>query len=317
MKRRWLGIAIAAIVLGGLALAGWFAYESFFGHPDVQEVGEPVVPTSKGGQLPTPEEFEQLARDNPVAMLEACLHRYEKEGIKGFTCTLDKQERIEGKLHDRELIRLTGSGELPAKPGEAPAIRIRMIWESGFQTDPFGNNIAATLYVSNGKKSEMIAYRPTSRFLKEMPVDPKSERTRAASRYCIADAGLYRGMLRTYDAWKKRQAAGQLHAEFLGTQSPAEVGGRPCYAIRRNAAVPEVDSFSLDEAPNPKANAERDGATHITAYYDVERWLQVGTVLYRADGSLLAQYYFRDVVLSKTEFKPDPFTIEAVKAAVR
>lgn len=314
MKRRTVLLLLAVLALGGAA-AAYAAYSAFFGHPDVERVPEPVAPRSDS-DLPTAEEFERLARENPVGMIEACLNRYQREGIKGFTATLDKHERVNGDLHERERILLTVAGEVPAKPGDAPLIRVCMIWESGFQKDPLGNRIAATLYVAGPKKTDMTAYRPTS-FIKEMPVDPKSDRARAASRYCISDAGIYRGMLRTFDAWKKRQAARELHAEFLGVESPAEVGNRKCYVIRRTAAVPEVDPFSIDEKPNPKANPERDGAVQITAYFDVERWLQVGTVLKRADGSLLAEYYFRDVVLSKKDFSPDPFTMDAVKSAVK
>src|SRR5439155_21895617 len=128
-------------------------------------------------------------------------------------------------------------------------------------------------------------------------------------------AGMYRGMLRTYAAWKNRQAAGQLHAQYLGTRIEPETGGRLCHVVRRLATSPEVDSFALDEAVNPKAVAERDGATDITALIDVERWLQVGTVLKRADGSPLGDYYFRAVVPSTTDFAPNPFTVEALNAA--
>jgi hypothetical protein len=312
MGRRIVLLAIVLLVLGG---AGFAVYSLLFISPERPVVEEPDAPVSVGKAIPTQADFDRLARGDAVGAFEACLLRYERDGIKGFTATLEKQERVEGDLHEREVVQIVCAGEVPAHPGEHPKTRIRMIWESGFRKDLLGTKLAATLYDAGANKNNMITYRPTS-FLKEVSVDPKSSLTRSASRYCITDAGLYRGMLRTYDAWKKRQAAGRLHAQYLGIETPPQLG-RACYVIRRTSTTPEVDPFALDEAPNPKANPQRDGATEITAYIDVERWLHIGTVLKRQDGSLLAEYFFRDVVLSTSEFKPDPFTMEALKAAVK
>ena len=38
--------------------------------------------------------------------------------------------------------------------------------------------------------------------------------------------------------------------------------------------------------------------TAITIYLDCETWLQTGSVLTKADGSLMAAYYFRDVKIN-------------------
>lgn len=313
MGRRLVILVIVGLVLvgGGVAAYSWWTAA-----PSREKVKEPVAPDTTGKKLPTADEFERLARENPVAMLEACLLRYEQTGVKGFTATLEKHERVQGDLHDPEIIRLTAAGEVPEHPGSRPKIRVRMIWDEGFRKDLFGNRLVGTLYVAGENRNQMIAYRPSS-IVKEMPVDPKSSLSRSASRYCITDAGLFRGMLRTYDAWKKRQAAGQLHAEYLGTRAEPKTGGRLCHVIHRTCPAPEVDSFAIDEAPDPKADPQRDGATDVTVYIDAERWLQVGTVLKRASGDLLGEYYFRDVDLSTTEFSPNPFTIDALKAAAK
>ena len=309
MGRRVALLAIAALVLGGL---GYAAYAILTSSPNRDLVEEPTLqPTNKA--LPSASEFASLAEKDPVALLEACLLRYERDGVKGFTATLDKQERVKGTMNEPEIVRVVCAGEIPEKAGDHPKIRVRMVWESGFRK-VLGIKNLGTLYVAGANKNQMQTYTSLGT---EMSIDPRSSLSRGASRYSITDGGLYRGMLRTYDAWKKRQAAGELNAKYLGIESPPEVGGRPCFVIRRSCSIPEVDSFSLDEAADAKANPQRDGATVVTAYIDIERWLHVGTVLKRADGSPLAHYYFRDVVLSKSEFSPDPFTIDALKAATK
>ena len=53
--------------------------------------------------LPDSIQMERLARDNPVEFLEACVKRYQRT-VKGYTCTLQKQERINGRLLGSEVI---------------------------------------------------------------------------------------------------------------------------------------------------------------------------------------------------------------------
>lgn len=311
MGRRFVPLVIVGLLLAG---GGFAAYSWWAGGPARERIAEPVVPET-GKKLPTQEEFERLARENPVAMLEACLRRYEQAGVKGCTATLEKHERVQGDLHDPEIVQLTVAGEVPEHPGEQPNIRVRMIWKEGFRS-LLGVKSLGTLYPNPAAKNrnEMVAYTSLD-FTKTMK--PKDYMARNASRYCITDAGLFRGMLRTYDAWKKRQAAGRLHAEYLGTRAEPRTGGRPCHVIHRSYPTPEVDSFAIDEAPDPKADPQRDGATDVTVYIDAERWLQVGTVLKRAGGDLLGEYYFRDVELSTTDLSPNPFTVDALKAATK
>ena len=46
-----------------------------------------------GDRLPTQEEFEALAKSDPVKLLEACLTRYQREVNDGITATLKKRAR--------------------------------------------------------------------------------------------------------------------------------------------------------------------------------------------------------------------------------
>jgi hypothetical protein len=308
MGRRIVLFLLAVAAVGGL---GWWAYMRF-NIPNVQHVEPPPAPKLQG-ELPTAEEFENLAKTDPVLMLESCLERYQRDGIKGMRATMEKQERVKGTLNEREIIDLVCSGEVPDSKGETPELKVRMLWESGHRK-VLGVKNLASLYAAGQHNSQMQTLTSIGAV---MPIDPKSAMPRNASRYSITDAGLYRGMLRTFTAWRKRKDNGELNASFLGIESPPQTGGRACYHIQRRCPNPEVDPFALDESPDPKADPKRDGAVEVNVYIDIERWLHVGTVLKRADGSLLGEYWFRDVVLSKEPFQPDPFTMDAVKAAVK
>ena len=73
--------------------------------------------------------------------------------------------------------------------------------------------------------------------------------------------------------------------------------------------------YVLVEATDPKVVAN-EGFTEVTIFVDAERWVQVGTELYRTepDGTrvLVGAYAFRDVQLNP-DFPPDTFTPAGMK----
>jgi hypothetical protein len=123
-------------------------------------------------------------------------------------------------------------------------------------------------------------------------------------------------MLRTHEAWKARQEAGEFKFEYLGKKFFDKVG-RECHVIKRICARVEIDSFELGgtASTDPKVVAV-EGFTEVTLYIDAERWLQLGSELYRTepDGTrvLVGAYYFRDVELNPT-IPPDTFTTAGLK----
>ena len=56
-----------------------------------------------GAALPNDVRLVRLAETDPVAFLEGCLRRYDRE-IKGYHCILHKQERLDGTLQPSEEI---------------------------------------------------------------------------------------------------------------------------------------------------------------------------------------------------------------------
>lgn len=300
---------VALLILATLLLAGvgaWALWPSPSFVPD-------VVPVHAAGDLPAPpaDRFAELAATDPVAMFDACLSKYQRE-VKGFSAVLVKRERVGGKLHPPEKVRLAVWGDVPG-PDEKTATHVRMIWDEGAKGDGLGileKKVQGVLYVEPAAATKMTLYRPGA--LLNLPVGIKDAKARESSRYCVTDAGLYRGMLRTYAAWKARKEAGELVTEYVGKRAVAEVGGRECYVVKRACKTAEVDSFALDEKADPKQLAQ-DGFTEVTVMIDAERWLQVGTVIRRADGELVGEYYFRDVELRTEPFPPDTFKPEALR----
>ena len=308
-------VVILGVVLLALVALAFGGYALFFRAPPLAE-----SPTfiDRGDRLPTPAEFEQLAKTDPVKMLDACLTRYKREVTSGMHCTLEKQERPQGKpappeLPPVEVIDLSVRGDT-ADP-KLKSTEVLMKWRSGARKPlSFGPELKASLYSErpplNGKA---LAWVPGSA-LGDVgsPTPPNNSLAKGLSRYCVCDAGLYRGLLRTHIAWQRIKDAGELKTEYLGKQTVAKAGGRECYVIKRLCPRLEIDSFEMNGEPNKNL---QEGFNEVTLYIDVERWLQVGSELYRVepDGTrvLIGAYFFRDIDLKPT-FAPDTFTVEGL-----
>lgn len=315
-------IAVVVLALAAVGAAGYGLYSYLQPPPPPLAVVPDFV--DDGQQLPAADEFEELAKADPVAMFAKCLARYQREVKGGFRCTLEKTEWVGGAAHATELIQLAARDEFTH--GTEPSVR--MIWDSGVPKDPFGFEIRATLLVpmtrektENGKTVtvtdyEITTFRPKAP-RKTLAVEVNGSRAKVHSRYCMRDGGLYRGLQRTYLAWKERAEKKELHVQYLGKRVEPKVGGRMCYAIQRTSPKPELDPFEVGgTAETDPEVVERDGFDEVTVLIDAERWMQVGTIIRRRDtGKLIGEYYFRNIELNPT-FAADTFTVDGMKAAV-
>jgi hypothetical protein len=222
--------------------------------------------------------IEYLARNKPVELLREILAKYEEQGIKGYTCTLAKHERVKGKLHEPEVIECWFKEE---------PFSVFMHWKEG------ADKAVASLYVA-GENRNMMCVRPKlgGRLVGWVDRAPDSADARDSTRYLITEFGLRCGTERTYRAWKALQERGEtLRTEYLGRRNVAEAGGRDCHVLVRHCN-----------------EREDDGMTKLTVYIDAETWQQVGTVL-EANGELIGSYFFRDIVVNPSfdekRFKPE------------
>jgi hypothetical protein len=231
--------------------------------------------------LPSDKKMEELAKTNPVAFLKYCLRRYDQT-VQGYECTLKKQERIGGKLHDSETIAV--------KFREEP-FAVYFEWQKGQR------QAKKVLYV-RGENNNMLLVKPAGVLgvVGVRKYDPEGEDAKKGGRYPLTEFGIKIGTLRTLAAWEAARKNKALHVEYRGQKKIPEVGDRVCYVFKRTRY----------EKP------EEDGVTELTIYVDKETWLQVGSTLKNAEGDLLGEYWFRDLKLNP-EFKPDTFSEKSLK----
>lgn len=315
-------VALALVLVTAALLVG--LYGRFIYEPPPLATAPQFVDTDTKKPLSEAEQFEELAKTDPVGMLAQCLTRYQREVKDGLTATLVKRERPRGvpappAEPSEEVISLCVRGDVPDPVTQKATVEVLMKWQSGSRK-VMGSEIRGTLYSQKpapvGTGGEIRTWRPDA-LVSTISVAANGSSAQDSSRYCIRDGGVYGGMLRTFEAWKQRKEAGTLTTEYLGKQTIEKAGGRVCHVVKRTCKSVEVDAFELggvaDMSPE---NVARVGFTSVTIMIDAEKWLQVGTEIHRtgADGKpvLIGAYYFRDINL-KPEFKPDTFTDAGLK----
>jgi hypothetical protein len=235
-----------------------------------------------GATLPDAAGMERLAKNDPIAFLENCLKRYDRE-VKGYTLIMHKQERIKGKLQRSEEIAV----QFQEKP-----FSVLFDWKEGAR-------LAQKVLYVRGANNDKLVVRPNGLanvFVSTVERDPDGEDAKQSGRYPMTEFGLKIATERTLGAWVAAKKRGDLRIEYLGQKKIKEAGDRVCYVLKRAGY----------------AKAEEDGVTEFTAYFDKETWLQVGSVAKGDEGRIIGEYFFRDVKLNP-DFAKDTFTREALK----
>jgi hypothetical protein len=245
-----------------------------------EEVAPPKV-EDDGKALPREEAMVRLARTDPIAFLENCIRRYDRE-VQGYRCTLLKHERLQGKLRPPEEVVC----DFRQKP-----FSVRMEWRKGAE------DAARVLYVKGENKDRLLIVGVGWRaFAGIITRDPTGADVRESTRYPPTEFGMQFGTQRTLLAWQAAKERGDLQVVYEGERKIQEVGGRDCWVVKRIGYQKPED----------------DGILETTYYFDKETWLQVGSVLNGEDGQLIGSYFFRDVVLNP-KFDENTFKREGLK----
>jgi hypothetical protein len=245
-----------------------------------------VLPeVARDGARPDEAEMKRLAASDPTVFLEHCLRRYYQE-VQGYHLIMQKQERINGSLHDKELVEVYFK-EQPHS--------VFLRWIQG------ALKAERSLYVedeSNPKR--IILARPSTAALRwtmgdisEQPVDgffPKQ-----SGRFTLDQFGLKKATERYLASWRTAQEKGELDVKFIGLHRLPEANNKEVYHFLRRCAAPEGN----------------DGVMEQTLYIDKATWLQLGSVIKGKKGELLGEYYFRDIEINP-KFKPNQFQREAL-----
>jgi hypothetical protein len=269
MRRLLLCLAVCLVFISGSSSTEPQGSTSFRDVPD------------NGAPLPGEDAMERLAKKDPIAFLETCIRRYDRE-VKGFTSALRKQERIDGVLQRSEMINVAFR--------EDP-FSVLMRW-------PERQGLASAVLYVKGQNGDQLLVRPAGILAVAGIVtrDPKGSEAKKSSRYPLTEFGIKIAMQRTLASWQKARKDDNLHVEYLGVKRIKELGDRPCWVLKRTRYK----------------KPEEDGITELTVYIDKENWLQVGNILKGEEGRLIGEYYFRDLKINP-EFKPGTFTRDALK----
>jgi hypothetical protein len=241
---------------------------------------QPEAPPDTGSNLPDEQALAHLARTDPIAFLQCCLKRYQRE-VRGYHGILEKQERLHGTLYPPERVEVWFQEE---------PFRVRLDWHQG------ARQVLKSLY-AEGENHNRVLVRATGPILSRLPVpvvverDPDSPDARRAGRVPLTEFGIKWGSLHTLGPWQRALRRHALHLKYLGEQRVPELAGRVCHVFHRTRY----------EQP------EDDGICDSTVYIDRETWLQVGAVVKDASGQLIASYFFHDIQINP-DFPPDTFT---------
>jgi hypothetical protein len=229
----------------------------------------PIIIADLGSALPSSLAMEQFARNEPTVFLENCLRRYERD-VRGYHATMQKQERIQGRLQSKEIIDVWFRDKPHA---------VLMRWIDG------ARKADRALYVEGENHDKMLA-RPNGALARRLvgdivERDVDGMDARASGRYPLSQFGMRKATERTLAAWQIAKEQGKLHVEFLGMQKVKEAGDRLCFKLRRTYEAPE-----------------NDGVVELTIFVDQDNWLQVGSILKGVQNKLIGEYFFRDIQLN-------------------
>jgi hypothetical protein len=273
MRHVWWGVP-AFLIAGCSSITDGSSQLSV---PSVEAV---TVVKSQRPAAPTCD-MERLLAADPVAFLERCLDRYERE-VHGYKATLIKQERIKGKLG--------AEGQIDVHFRERP-FSVLMEWKRGHRL------ARKTMFVDGAHDNHIVVQLAGWRALVgQVTVPVHDEDARATSRYPINEFGMATGSRRTLAAWKEARERGQLWVTLQGARKVPELDDRECWVVHR-ADVPGHDP---------------EGIVASTYYFDTATWLQTATVLRDDKGQLVGRYHFRALEVNPT-FDEKTFCRERMK----
>ena len=227
-----------------------------------------------------------LARNDPFAFLNNCLKHYD-QAIRGYQLTMQKQERLQGRLQNKEVIEVA----FREKP-----YSVSLHWLEG------ARKADRVTYVAGENDGMMLAH-PTGvagKLVKVVKRKVDSDEARESGRYTLDQFGFKNSLKRILTSMADAKKKDRLRLDFLGEAKAIESDQRVCFKLKRTYSEPEAD-----------------GTQELTIYVDRQNFLPIGIVVKGkvdpASGNreLLGEYFFRDLRLnpqiSADQFKESAF----------
>ncbi|MHC4294270.1 MAG: DUF1571 domain-containing protein [Planctomycetota bacterium] len=225
--------------------------------------------------------FEQLAKNDHIALLEHCLKNYESN-YRDFTCMFIKQERLRGVLGSEQ--------EISVKHMTSP-FSVALAWT---KNAPIGD---AVLYVE-GKYNNQMLVRPNGLLKLIVPSVLRKPDGAEALRSTLRPVNMFgfgRGLKSLIDVYSHAREEGDLKTVF---GEYAEVAGRKCVALIR--FLPPKDDYP---------------AYKTITYIDLDYLVPVCIEGFDWDDQLQCRYLYRDlkfnVGLTADDFTPQAAAIAA------
>jgi hypothetical protein len=214
----------------------------------------------------------ELAKTDHLQLLRWALDNYETH-IRDYTARFHKQERIKGKLRDRELIDVSFR--------EAP-FSVLMTWREN------AGRVDKLLYVEGSNDGQMIVH-PTGLFswISSVKRDPRGDEAYASSLRTCDQFGFCRTMESLLEVYEQAQERGELETAYLGETL---VDGRPCVAMER--VLPPDKGYPY---------------ARIVIEIDTKYLVPVATACYDWRGQLISRYAYHEIVFNQG-LTPEQFT---------
>ncbi len=249
----------------GLFLAAMFCIQCT--HTDADRVDSELA-VSISGQIvgknasSVMEKVDKWAKTDHLALLEYCQQNY-KGRYLDYTCTLVKQERINGVLGKDQWIDV--------KFMEAP-FSVAMKW---VQNSPIGDH---ALFVE-GKYNDLMLVKPKGMLavMGTVARDPKGRDAMANTLRPICEFGFSRSLKNLVEVYKQAKEAGDLKEEFGGYVEMKSTGRKAAVLIRY---LPAKNDYP---------------AKKTVTYIDLEYLLPICVEGYNWDDQLSSLYIFKNV----------------------
>jgi hypothetical protein len=256
----WL---VAFGVLVTLSL-GLFAPGIGIGQQSAQPNPPPVQPPASPAQ-PPPAPNQPSPMDNAIAWMKESARVY--AGVKDYTCTMVKQERVKGKLQDEHVIFM--------KFREQP-FSVYMKWQS--PKAMVGQEVA---YV-HGRNNNMMRVHANgviSGAIGFVSIAPNDPRALQHSSHVITESGIGNVINRCLNDWQRERTLNRMHVDI------AEIpfNQRPCIRIVVTALQQGQGIYCF------RTIIYLDKQTHLPARAECYDWPRQGGP---AHGELLEVYSF-------------------------
>ena len=178
----------------------------------------------KGPIVPAKAELSPL--EQPLALLQEAKRNY--TAVKDYTCTMVSQERVRGKLEERQIMQL----KMKTEP-----FSVYMKWLA--PKDSVNQEVAFVAGKNNNKMRVKSVKLGQGGLLGFMSIDPNDPRVLERSRHNILEAGIGNMIEQNLAHWEKTRKVGQPRVEIR----EAKYNDRDCICIEVASAQRDTTSY--------------------------------------------------------------------------